>query len=218
MDQLKALIDLVLHVDRYLVDWSQSMGSGLYVLLFAIVFCETGLVVTPFLPGDSLLFAVGAVAALEGSPIHPVAVAALLIVAGIIGDAVNYSIGKRIGPAIFDRPDSRWLKQAHLRRTQEFYEKHGGKTIVIARFMPIIRTFAPFVAGIGQMSYRRFAMYNVAGAVAWVVSFVSLGYFFGNLPAVKKNFTYVIFGIIILSVLPGVIEYVRHRRRAAAAG
>ncbi len=207
MDQLKALIDLVLHVDRYLVQWSQSMGSGLYVLLFAIVFCETGLVVTPFLPGDSLLFAVGAVAALDGSPLHPVAIAALLIVAGILGDAVNYAIGKRIGPAIFDRPDSRWLKQAHLRRTQEFYEKHGGKTIVIARFMPIIRTFAPFVAGIGQMGYRRFALYNVTGAVAWVVSFVSLGYYFGNLPAVKKNFTYVIFGIIILSVLPGVIEY-----------
>ncbi len=218
MDQLKALIDLVLHVDRYLVQWSQSMGSGLYVLLFAIVFCETGLVVTPFLPGDSLLFAVGAVAALDGSPLHPVAIAALLIVAGILGDAVNYAIGKRIGPAIFDRPDSRWLKQAHLRRTQEFYEKHGGKTIVIARFMPIIRTFAPFVAGIGQMGYRRFALYNVTGAVAWVVSFVSLGYYFGNLPAVKKNFTYVIFGIIILSVLPGVIEYLRHRWRVAAAG
>lgn len=213
MEQLKLFVDMFLHVDRYLVSWSHSMGAGLYVLLFAVVFCETGLVVTPFLPGDSLLFAVGALSALDGSPLHPVAIGALLIVAAILGDAVNYSIGKKIGPPIFERPDSRWLKQAHLRKTQEFYERHGGKTIVIARFMPIIRTFAPFVAGVGQMSYRRFAFYNVAGAVAWVTSFVALGYYFGNLPAVKKNFTYVILGIIFLSILPGIIEFWRHRSR-----
>lgn len=211
MEQLKHFVDIFLHLDKHLNEWAGQLGSGLYALLFAIIFCETGLVVTPFLPGDSLLFAVGALAALPGSPIDPVAIVFLLIIAGVLGDATNYAIGKRMGPAVFNRPDSRWLKQDHLRKTHEFYEKHGGKTIVIARFMPIIRTFAPFVAGIGQMTYRNFAIFNVSGAIAWVVGFVSLGYAFGAQPMVKKNFTLVIFGIIFISILPGVIEFLRHR-------
>lgn len=213
MEQLKHFVDIFLHLDKHLVEWANQLGSGLYGLLFAIVFCETGLVVTPFLPGDSLLFAVGALAALPGSPIDPVTVTILLIIAGVLGDATNYAIGRRIGPAVFNRPDSRWLRQEHLRKTHEFYEKHGGKTIVIARFMPIIRTFAPFVAGIGQMTYRNFAIFNVSGAIAWVVGFVGLGYAFGNQPQVKKNFTLVIIGIVIISILPGVIEFIRSRRK-----
>lgn len=213
MDKLKHFVDIFLHLDKHLNEWAGSMGSGLYVLLFAIIFCETGLVVTPFLPGDSLLFAVGALSASEGSPINIVLVTLLMFVAGVLGDAVNYSIGKRIGPAAFKSDKSWLLNKKHLERTQAFYEKHGGKTIIIARFMPIIRTFAPFVAGIGQMQYRRFAMFNVVGAALWVFSFSFLGYQFGNIPAVKKNFTYVIIGIVIVSVLPGVVEFVRSRRR-----
>lgn len=213
MDKLKQFVDIFLHLDKHLNEWAGSMGSGLYVLLFAIIFCETGLVVMPFLPGDSLLFAVGALSASEGSPINIVLVTLLMFVAGVLGDAVNYSIGKRIGPAAFKSDKSWLLNKKHLERTQAFYEKHGGKTIIIARFMPIIRTFAPFVAGIGQMQYRRFAMFNVVGAALWVCSFSFLGYQFGNIPAVKKNFTYVIIGIVIVSVLPGVVEFVRSRRR-----
>ena len=214
MDKLKHFVDIFLHLDKHLNEWAANMGSGLYVLLFAIIFCETGLVVTPFLPGDSLLFAVGALSASDGSPINIVLVTLLMFVAGVLGDAVNYSIGKRIGPAAFKSDKSWLLNKKHLERTQAFYEKHGGKTIIIARFMPIIRTFAPFVAGIGQMKYRRFAVFNVVGAALWVFSFSFLGYQFGNIPAVKKNFTYVIIGIVIVSVLPGVIEFVRSRRRA----
>ena len=213
MDKLKQFVDIFLHLDKHLNEWAGSMGSGLYVLLFAIIFCETGLVVMPFLPGDSLLFAVGALSASEGSPINIVLVTLLMFVAGVLGDAVNYSIGKRIGPAAFKSDKSWLLNKKHLERTQAFYEKHGGKTIIIARFMPIIRTFAPFVAGIGQMQYRRFAMFNVVGAALWVCSFSFLGYQFGNIPAVKKNFTYVIIGIVIVSVLPGLVEFVRSRRR-----
>jgi membrane-associated protein len=186
-------------------------------LLFAIVFCETGLVVTPFLPGDSLLFAVGALAASEGSPIEVGPVSALLIVAAVVGDALNYAIGKFIGPKVFTRGDSRFLKQEHLVRTQRFYEKHGGKTIILARFIPIVRTFAPFVAGIGRMHYRRFALFNVTGGIAWVALFVGAGHAFGNLPAVKRNFHYVILGIIVVSVLPAVIEWWRARREARAS-
>ncbi|MEQ1893976.1 MAG: DedA family protein [Planctomycetota bacterium] len=209
---LKHLVDVVLHLDAHLNQWAADLGPWTYVLLFAIIFCETGLVVTPFLPGDSLLFAVGALAATEGSPIQVVQVTLLLLVAAILGDAVNYSIGKKLGPKVFDRPDSRFLKQEHLRKTQRFYEKHGGKTIVIARFVPIVRTFAPFVAGIGQMQYRRFALFNVTGGIAWVVGFIGAGHLFGNLPVVKQNFHYVILGIIVLSVLPAVFEWWRARR------
>lgn len=205
--------------------WAAMVGPGLYGILFAIVFCETGLVVTPFLPGDSLLFAVGALAAGtlpngDPSPLNVGAVIGLLIVAGVIGDAVNYAIGRKIGPKVFNRPSSRWLKQEHLQRTHEFYERHGGKAIIFARFIPIIRTFAPFVAGIGSMSYRKFAAYNVIGAVLWVTGFTLAGYYFGNLPAVKKNFQYVILAIIVLSVLPAVIEVLKARKasRGPASG
>lgn len=216
MDKLKTFIDIFLHLDKYLNQWAGSMGSWLYVLLFAVIFCETGLVVTPFLPGDSLLFAVGALSASDGSPINIFAVSLVMFVAGVLGDAVNYSIGKRIGPRAFKSEKSWLLNKKHLERTQAFYDRHGGKTIIIARFMPIIRTFAPFVAGIGQMKYRRFAMFNVVGAALWVFSFSFLGYKFGNIPAVKKNFTYVIVGIVIVSVLPGVIEFLRSWRRGRA--
>jgi membrane-associated protein len=210
MEFLKEIVDVVLHLDAHLNEWAASLGPWTYVLLFAIVFAETGLVVTPFLPGDSLLFAVGALAATEGSPIDVVGVTVLLIVAAILGDAVNYSIGKFLGPKVFTR-DSRFLKREHLERTQRFYEKHGGKTIILARFIPIVRTFAPFVAGIGRMQYRRFALFNVTGAIVWVVGFVGAGNFFGNLPIVKRNFHYVILAIIVLSVLPAVFEWWRAR-------
>jgi len=213
---LGKIIDIFLHLDQYLNQWATEMGAWLYALLFAIVFAETGLVVTPFLPGDSLLFAVGALSATEGSPIDPWLVSALLIVAAILGDAVNYAIGARVGPKVFTR-GSRFFKQEHLARTQRFYERHGGKTIILARFVPIVRTFAPFVAGIGQMSYARFAMFNVVGAVVWVVLFVALGHAFGNLPVVKRNFQYVILAIIVVSVLPIVFEWWRARRESRRA-
>jgi membrane-associated protein len=206
------LVDFILHIDVHLDQLVATWGVWVYVILFVIVFCETGLVVTPFLPGDSLLFATGAIIAREGSPLNLGLMMILLIVAGVLGDAVNYSIGKAFGPRVFTREDSFLLNRKHLEYTQSFYQKHGGKTIIIARFMPIVRTFAPFVAGIGHMSYRRFAMFNVVGAVLWVVSFLLLGNFFGDLPIVKKNFTLVIFAIIILSVLPGVFEFMRVRR------
>jgi membrane-associated protein len=217
MEYLEKLIDVVLHLDQYLNGWAAELGPWTYVLLFAIVFCETGLVITPFLPGDSLLFAVGALSATEGSPIHPVHVSILLIIAAILGDAVNYAIGRRVGPAVFTR-GSRFFKKEHLERTHAFYEKHGGKTIILARFIPIVRTFAPFVAGIGAMSYRKFALYNVVGAVVWVVLFVWAGWQFGQTPFVQKNFHVVIVAIIILSILPGVFEWWRVRRDARRAG
>lgn len=219
MEALRELVDILLHLDRHLNGWAAELGPWTYVLLFAIVFCETGLVVTPFLPGDSLLFAVGALSASEGSPIHPIHVALLLIVAAILGDAVNYTIGRRIGPRVF-KEGSRFFKKEHLERTHAFYEKHGGKTIILARFIPIVRTFAPFVAGIGRMSYPRFALYNVVGAIVWVVLFVWAGWQFGKTPFVQKNFHYVILAIIVLSILPGVFEWWRARRadrRAASS-
>jgi membrane-associated protein len=219
MDGLLALVatfvDIFLHLDRHLVEWTTLMGPWLYLLLFVVVFAETGLVVTPFLPGDSLLFAVGAITALPGSPINLPTVIVLLIVAGVLGDATNYAIGRRVGPRVFSREDSFWLNKKHLVRAQKFYEKYGGKTIIIARFVPIVRTFAPFVAGIGEMTYRRFASFNVIGAVVWVVGFTVAGAVFGNLEVVRKNFQYVILGIIVLSVLPAVVEIVLERRRMA---
>ncbi len=202
------LIDFILHVDRHLAEFVAANGAWIYALLFLIVFVETGLVVMPFLPGDSLLFAAGAIAATGG--MDPFLMAGLLFVAAVLGDTVNYQVGHYIGPRVFDM-QSRWIKREYLLKTQAFFEKHGGKTVIIARFMPFARTFAPFVAGVGAMRYPRFLAYNVIGAFLWVSSFVTLGYFFGNLPAVKENFTLVIFGIIIISVLPGVIEYLRHR-------
>ena len=208
---LHQLIDIALHLDRYLVDWSQSVGIWLNLILFVVIFCETGLVVAPFLPGDSLLFAVGALAALDGTPVKIAVILPLLIIAAVTGDALNYSIGRKIGPAVFKYEGNRFFNKAHLLKTQEFYERHGGKTIVIARFAPIIRTFAPFVAGIGQMKYRAFAMFNVSGGIAWVSSFILTGFFFGNMPIVKRNFHIVIFAIIFVSLLPTVIEVLRAR-------
>lgn len=208
-------IDIFMHLDVHLTYWATTLGPWLYVLLFVIVFCETGLVVTPFLPGDSLLFATGALAALPGSPVQVGGAIALLFIAGVLGDAVNYSIGKRLGPKVFSRPSSRLLNQKHLQRTHEFYERHGGKTIIIARFMPIIRTFAPFVAGIGLMRYRRFFAFNVVGAGAWVVLFTMGGYWFGNIPGIKRNFQFVVLAIIIISVMPIAFELVRSWRARA---
>jgi membrane-associated protein len=211
--------NVMTHLDQHLAEWAASMGGWLYVALFIVIFCETGLVVTPFLPGDSLLFAVGALTALEGSPLAIGIIIPLLIVAAVIGDAVNYSVGRHLGPRVFTSEKSLLLNKKHLLRTQEFYERYGGKTIIIARFIPIIRTFAPFVAGIGQMRYSRFATFNVVGAVLWVGIFVPLGYWFGNQPIVKKNFSLVILAIIALSVLPAAIEILREwRARRVQAG
>jgi membrane-associated protein len=187
----------------------RQFGVVTYVILFIVIFCETGLVVTPMLPGDSLLFVVGAFAARGDLDLTLVYV--LLCIAAVAGNTANYHIGRFVGPKVFEK-DRRYLKREYLDRTHAFYEKYGGKTIVIARFLPIIRTFAPFVAGIGRMNYRRFALYNLAGCVAWITSFILSGYFFGNIPIVKKNLTIVIIAIIILSLLPSVIEFLRHRR------
>ena len=213
MELLREFIDFFLHLDVHLAEIIERFGAGAYAILFLIVFCETGLVVTPFLPGDSLLFAAGAFAALGSFDIVPLML--LLIVAAIAGDTVNYWIGARIGPRAFSG-NVRFLKQEYLIRTTEFYEKHGGKTIVLARFIPIVRTFAPFVAGVGRMNYARFLAYNVVGAVVWVTLFTLAGFYFGNIPAVKENFTLVILAIIGLSVLPIAIEMLKSRRREAA--
>ena len=215
MELIKTLIDFILHIDQHLVEIVSNYKTWTYLILFLIIFAETGLVVTPFLPGDSLLFATGAIIAKPESDLNIVLACILLIIAAILGDLVNYHVGKYIGPKAFSGK-YRFLKKEYLQRTQEFYYKHGGKTIIYARFIPIIRTFAPFVAGIGTMSYLRFATYNVVGGVAWVVSFLLLGYFFGGLPVIKDNFTYVIFGIILLSVLPPLIEVIRGNRKRTA--
>ncbi len=211
------LIDVLLHVDRYLVDFIAHYGVWVYALLFAIVFAETGLVVTPFLPGDSLLFAAGALAAAGALDLG--ALAALLVVAAVLGDAVNYAVGRNIGLRILhlSRTDprwARWVNPAYVERAHAFFERHGGKAIVLGRFMPIVRTFVPFVAGIATMSYPAFALFNVAGGFAWVGICVGAGYLFGNVPIVKDNFSLVALGIIVLSVLPMVFEYLRYRSDA----
>lgn len=199
-----SLIDFVLHIDQHLIELTQTYGLWIYAILFLIVFCETGLVVTPFLPGDSLLFAAGAVAALGGMNVH--IAAALLLAAAVIGDAVNFAIGKYFGEKLFAKPDSRVFKREYLDKTHAFYEKYGGKTIILARFVPIVRTFAPFVAGMGNMHYGRFIRYNIIGALMWVGLLTYAGYFFGELPVVKNNFGLVVIGIIVVSVLPMVVE------------
>jgi len=209
---MEGFIDLFVHLDEHLNAIFVQYGMWTYAILFLIIFCETGLVVTPFLPGDSLLFAVGALSAAGG--LHVGGLFVLLAIAAILGDTVNYWIGNYIGPRAFTG-NVRFLKKEYLDRTHRFYEKHGGKTIILARFMPIIRTFAPFVAGIGSMTYARFFSYNVIGGIVWVGGFLFAGYFFGNIPFVKHNFEYVIMGIIFVSVLPPVIEFLRHRRQAA---
>jgi membrane-associated protein len=205
-------IDVILHLDVHLNVWVTNFGPWIYLILFAIIFCETGLIVTPFLPGDSLLFALGALAATDNAYLDLKLLAVVLITAGILGDAVNYSIGRYFGVKVF-KIESRFLKKEYLEKTQAFYEKHGGKTIILARYVPIIRTFAPFVAGVGEMKYSRFFAYNVVGAVTWVLIFLLLGNYFGNLPSVKSNFHIVIFAIIGISVLPMIIEIVRNYRQ-----
>lgn len=210
MEYLQFLTDFILHLDKHLAELVQNYGTGTYLILFLIVFFETGLVVTPILPGDSLLFAAGAIASI-GS-LNPHFLVILLIISAILGDTVNYHIGKYLGPQAFKNPDSRIFKREYLEKTQSFYDRYGGKTIVIARFIPIVRTFAPFLAGVGKMNYSYFIFYNVIGAVAWVVAGVYAGYFFGELPFVKKNFTLVIMIIIFLSLLPAFFEFYRARK------
>jgi len=214
METLQSLIDVFLHVDQHLAEIVASYGLVTYAILFVIVFCETGLVVTPFLPGDSLLFAAGALC--TTTELSVALLIPLLIAAAVLGDAVNYWVGFRVGPGFLEKGKVRFVKRSHLERTQRFYERHGGKTIILARFVPIVRTFAPFVAGIGRMSYARFAAYNVLGGVAWVLSFTLLGYFFGSLPAVKENFSFVVVAIILLSVVPILVEFWKARRGGAA--
>jgi membrane-associated protein len=213
MDSLIELAKLFLHVDQYLSGIIQRYDAWTYGILAVVVFCETGLVVTPFLPGDSLLFAAGAFAA-KGDLSYPVLFFVLWAVS-VLGDSVNYRIGAALGPSVFDRPDSRVFKKAHLDRTRAFFERYGAKTIVIARFVPIVRTFAPFVAGVGSMDYRVFLKWNVLGGLLWVSLCLTTGYFFGNLPFVKENFSLVLLAIIFISVLPAAVEAVRHRRAAS---
>jgi membrane-associated protein len=212
VDLLTGLLDLVLHLDRHLLELARDYGPWIYGILFLIVFLETGVVVTPFLPGDSLLFVAGTLAATGELDVHWLA--GLLAMAAVLGDSLNYAIGRYLGPRVFRFEDSRFFKKAYIERTRGFFERHGGKTIVIARFIPIIRTYAPFVAGIGSMPYRRFLAFNVGGALLWVGSLTYAGYFFGNLPIVKDNLTAVILGIIFVSILPGIVEFARARRAA----
>lgn len=213
MDAIRHFVDFFIHLDVHLGEIIARFGAGAYAILFLIVFCETGLVILPLLPGDSLLFAAGAFAALGAFELPLLML--LLMAAAILGDTVNYWIGARIGPRAFSG-NVRFLKESYLRRTVEFYERHGGKTIVLARFVPIVRTFAPFVAGVGRMNYPRFLLYNVVGGVAWVTLFTLAGYFFGNIPAVKENFSLVILAIILLSMVPIALEWLKARRRAPA--
>jgi membrane-associated protein len=208
MELIATGIDMFLHVDRYLFDVAAAYGAWIYALLFLIIFFETGVVVTPFLPGDSLLFATGALAAAGVIDIGTVLM--LLTAAAILGDNMNYAIGRSIGPRVF-REHSRFLKHEHLLRTQRFYAKHGGKTVVIARFAPIVRTFAPFVAGVGRMHYPRFLAFDVGGGILWVWSFGLLGYYFGNQPIVKENFGLAIIAVIVISLLPLIFEALRAR-------
>jgi membrane-associated protein len=210
---IKSLIDFVLHIDQHLVEIVRDYETWTYLILFLIIFAETGLVVTPILPGDSLLFAAGAIVAKPEAGLNILFMWILLVIAAILGDLVNYHVGKYLGPKAFSG-QFRFFKVEYLQKTQEFYNKHGGKTIIYARFIPIIRTFAPFVAGIGTMSYAKFASFNVIGGIAWITSFLFIGYFFGGLPIIKHNFTYVVFAIIFLSILPPIIEVIRSRRRS----
>lgn len=214
MDLLQTLLDLFLHLDKHLAAFTAEHGVWVYALLALVVFCETGLVVTPFLPGDSLLFVVGTLAA--GGMVDFGTAAVVVFVSAVVGDSVNYAIGNAIGPRVYSRPDSRWLRQEHLAHTRAFFERHGGKTIVLARFVPIVRTFAPFVAGVGSMRYRRFFAYNVFGAAVWVLLFMTAGVLFGQIPWVKSNLTLIALGIVVLSLLPVALHWLQARRVRAA--
>ena len=215
MEYLREFINFFLHIDTHLEPLLTQYGGWVYLILFVIIFCETGLVVTPFLPGDSLLFVAGTLAGAGSMNVHLLVV--LLIAAAVLGDSVNYAIGRWLGPRVFRRDDSWFFKRAYIERTHAYFDKYGGRTIVIARFIPIIRTYAPFVAGIGRMDYSRFLMFNVGGAVLWVGLITYAGYLFGNVPIVKNNLTVVILGIIVLSISPGIVEYLRHRLRQRSA-
>ena len=207
---LTTLFYSLLALDTTVAELAAQYGHWLYALLFLVIFAETGLVVFPFLPGDSILFIAGTVVASAGLDIHVLTIC--LVAAAILGDTVNYSVGHYIGPKVFDRPDSRWFKQAHLRRTQAFYDKYGGITIIIGRFVPIVRTFAPFLAGVAGMTYRRFLSFNVIGAVAWIGSLVYAGYLFGNIPWVKQNLSLIVVGIVVVSLIPAVTTFIKERR------
>ena len=211
MELVNKIIDIALHLDKYLSAIIQQYGLWTYAILFVVIFIETGFVVVPFLPGDSLLFAAGTFAALKAFKVGWLIL--VLAAAAVLGDTVNYWIGHYVGPKVFSKEKARFFKKEHLDRTHAFYEKHGGKTIIIARFVPIIRSFAPFVAGIGRMSYGRFIAYNVVGGVGWVALLVGAGYFFGNIPVVRKNFSLAILAIIAISTVPVVTEYLRHRKK-----
>lgn len=213
MELIKDFADILIHLDKYLDSIIRSYGTLTYGILFLIVFCETGLVITPILPGDSLLFATGTFAALGSLDVGLIII--LLSIAAIAGDTVNYWIGYLVGPKVFAKEKSRFFNKEYLDRTHRFYQKYGGKTIIIARFIPIIRTFAPFVAGIGRMTYKRFIIYNILGGIGWIVTFVLGGYFFGNIPLVKNNFALIILAIIIISILPAIIEYLRQRHQSS---
>ncbi|QHG10299.1 DedA family protein [Moraxella osloensis] len=204
------LVNFILHIGDHLQELVKNYGNWIYAILFAIVFCETGLVVLPFLPGDSMLFAAGTIAAVGDMNIF--VLIGLLIVAAVLGDFVNFEIGKHFGQKLFSNPNSKIFKQSYLQKTHDYYERYGGRTIIIARFIPIVRTFAPFVGGMGNMNYAQFARYNIVGAVLWVVSFTTLGYFFGQLPFVKEHFSWIMIAIIVFSVVPMVIEIIRHRK------
>ena len=210
MDYLAAFVDIVLHLDKYLAMLVQQYGPWIYAILFAIIFSETGFVVTPFLPGDSLLFVAGALAALGGMDL--VTLIAVMVAAATLGNMLNYQIGRFLGPKVFHWEDSRFFNKAALEKTHAFYTKHGGKTLIISRFLPLFRTFAPFVAGIGAMNYGRFAIFNLTGALSWVVSLTLAGYFFGNLPWVQQNLTAMIIGIVVVSMIPVVIGWLQQRK------
>ncbi len=204
------MLDLILHLDTHLLALTNDYGTWVYAILFAIIFAETGLIITPFLPGDSLLFVAGALCGLGALELHYLA--PLLMVAAFSGDNTNYWIGRTLGIRLFEKLDGRLIKHQHLDKTHAFYEKHGGKTILFARFLPIIRTFAPFVAGIGEMPYRHFVFFSATGSLAWIGSLTFAGYFFGNIPVVKNNLTLIILGIIVITLLPAISEVIRHRR------
>lgn len=218
MEFIHYVVDFILHIDVHLTELVAQYGMWVYAILFLILFCETGLVVTPFLPGDSLLFVAGALAALPTNSLDVHVMVFLMVVAAVAGDAVNYTIGRLFGARLFANPNSKVFRRSYLDQTHKFYEKHGGKTIILARFVPIVRTFAPFVAGMGRMSYRHFALYNVVGALIWVLLLTYAGYLFGNVPFVQNNLKFVIVAIIVVSVLPAIIEVVRHRRAAGKTG
>lgn len=205
------LLDILIHLDKYLIEIINNYGTWTYLILFLVIFCETGLVVTPFLPGDSLIFVLGALVA--SGEINMLAIGSVLMSAAILGNVVNYHIGRFLGPKAFERERIRFLKKEHLLSAREFYEKHGGKAIILARFIPIIRTFAPFVAGIGQMRYMSFIFYNIIGSVAWVLLFLIVGYSFGNIPFVQENFALIVYGIIFVSLLPAVIAFLRQSKQ-----